>query len=95
MSSGGIAFVYASILVVPGISYAQTFEQLYNATVLFLYGGIGFFGALSILYFFGGFIVYLVRLGQEFRQVGLYYLLHGVRILFYVLCAILVLRLLE
>ncbi len=83
--------VYAT----PGVSAALTFEEFYQASILFLYGGIGFFGALALLYFFGGFIVYLVRLGQEYRQEGIYHMLHGVRILFYVLCAVLVLTLLE
>ncbi|MEK7499778.1 MAG: hypothetical protein AAB649_04195 [Patescibacteria group bacterium] len=79
----------------PRVSAALTFEEVHQASILFLYGGIGFFGALAILYFFGGFIVYLVRLGQEYRQEGIYNMLHGVRILFYVLCAVLILKLLE
>ncbi len=82
-------------LTAPHISYALTFEEIYQASILFLYAGIGFFGALGLLYFFGGFIVYLARLGQEYRQEGLYHMLHGVRILFYVLCAVLILKLLE
>ncbi len=80
---------------IPGTSAALTFEELHQASLLFLYGGIGFFGALALYYFFGGFIVYLTRLGQEYRLEGLYYMLHGVRILFYVLCAVLVLKFLD
>lgn len=80
--------VYAIVLAVG-------YEVAYDSLVLFLYGGIGFFGALGLMYFLGGFIVYLVRLGQEYRQEGLYHMLHGVRILFYVLCAVLILKLIE
>ncbi len=83
------------ILMLPTATFAMTFEELQQATVLFLYGGIGFFGGLALLYFFGGFVVYIARLGQEFRQVGLYNMLHGVRILFYILIAIGILALLE
>lgn len=84
-----------SICIVPSTSFALTFEEMHQASILFLYGGIGFFGAVGFLYFFGGFIVYLARLGQEYRQEGLYHMLHGVRILFYVLCAILALKFIE
>ena len=79
----------------PRASQALSNEELYQGLILLLYGGIGFFGALAFLYFVGGFIVYLVRLGQEYRQVGLYHMLHGVRILFYVVCAAGLLRFVE
>lgn len=92
---GTIAAFASTICIVPGTSFALTFEDAQQVSLLFLYGGIGFFGALALFYFFGGFIVYLVRLGQEYRQEGLYHMLHGVRILFYVLCATLILKLFE
>lgn len=86
---------WVPLLLYPTISHALSNQELYEGTVLLLYGGIGFFCALALAYFFGGFIVYLVRLGQEYRQVGLYHMLHGVRILFYVVCAAIVLRIIE
>jgi hypothetical protein len=82
-------------LSVPRLAFALTFDEAYTGAILFLYGGIGFFGALSLLYFLGGFIVYLARLGQEYRQTGLYHMIHGVRIMFYVIVAIGVLKLIE
>ncbi len=91
----GILFPALSVYVVPSIGFALTMSDAYNATILFFYGAIGFFGALALLYFFGGFIVYITRLGQEYRQEGLYHMLHGIRILMYILVAVLVLKLLE
>lgn len=94
-----LLIVGMALLFVIGIGSALAVskgsEGAYEILILLFYGGIGFFGALGFLYFFGGFIVYLARLGQEYRQEGLYHMLHGVRILFYVLCAVLILKLLE
>lgn len=88
-------FIPLVLFALPQVALAMSAAELYQGLLLFMYGGVGFFGAIALYYFFGGFIVYLVRLGQEYRQVGLYHMLHGIRILFYVLCAAIVIKLLE
>ena len=98
MKSARSFFVLASCLglsVTPFFANALTLGEMQDITVYILYGVIGFFGALSFLLFFGGWTVYVVRLGQEYRLEGIYVMLQGVRVLFYVLCAIGILVLIE
>lgn len=65
-------------------------------TVTFgLRAAIGFFGAIAIIIFLTGFIVYLTRLGTERREEGILIMEKGVSVLIVVIVASGVLRWLE
>ena len=59
---------------------------------IFLYGVIGFFGAVSILAFVGGFVLYIIRLGTDRRREGLIIMEWGVTMLFVVVILIFILN---
>ncbi len=93
LATSGALFVF--YLVLPETTSAQTLAELYDITILVLYGAVGFFGAVAFLYFFGGWAIYFARRGQEYRQEGIYHMLHAVRILSCVLVAAIILYFLE
>lgn len=91
-------FLVSALLIglcVPGAVYAQGSGGFLDTIILIMYGIVGFFGALAFGYFFGGWVVYLSRMGQEYRIDGIYIMITGTRILFYVLCAIVLLKIIE
>ncbi|HVM73523.1 MAG TPA: hypothetical protein VMU13_01430 [Candidatus Paceibacterota bacterium] len=66
------------LLLVPGVAFAQTlstFLGLFN-----MFAGVMLVAAL--IAFFGGFIRYLIVLGNERRKQGLYLMYWGIMILF-------------
>ena len=84
-----VFYVILVVIAVLGIGYVFTSPPLLETLGLILYGAIGFFSALSFGLFFGGWTLYLVRAGQEYRQDGIYIMMWGVRILTLVVCGIL------
>lgn len=65
-------------------------------TVVFgLRAAIGFFGAIAVIVFLAGFIMYVTRLGTERREDGILIMEKGVSVLLVVLVASGVLRWLE
>jgi hypothetical protein len=82
-------YIILAILAVLAVGYIFTNPVLSEIVELLLYGAIGFFGALSFGLFFGGWTLYLVRAGQEYRQDGIYIMMWGVRILTLVVCGVL------
>lgn len=60
-----------------------------------LYAAVGFFGALAIIVFVTGFIIYVTRLGTERREEGIKIMQKGVSVVMVVVLATAVLYWLE
>lgn len=68
----------AALWAFPAIAMAQVVTQVVNLVNLFA----GILVASSIVFFIGGFILYLSRLGRPYRDVGLNIMQWGVTMLF-------------
>ncbi|TSC86484.1 MAG: hypothetical protein G01um10148_470 [Parcubacteria group bacterium Gr01-1014_8] len=72
----------------PFLANALTLAEMRDAAVPFLYGIIGFFGALAFGIFGAGLVVYLVRMSLDNRMYGIDIMIWGVTILFVVVLLI-------
>lgn len=70
--------ICALIAFTPSLAFAQTFYQAWN--VLNLFAGVLL--AASLVFFGGGFVLYLARLGRTYRSEGLDLMQWGVSMLF-------------
>jgi len=66
-----------------------------DIVVFGLRAAIGFFGAIALIVFLAGFIIYISRLGTERREEGILVMEKGVSVILVVLVACGVLRWLE
>jgi|GEM_PF-1641237 len=75
------------LLAAPWVATAQEFAALSTSErlVYLMYGLIGFFGALAVLVFVWGFVMYLVRLGTVQRDDGIKIMEWGVGLVLTVL----------
>lgn len=79
-------------LLVPFAVDALTLTEARETAALFLYGMIGFFGALAFGLFGAGALAYFINIGTERRVYGIHYMIIGVKVLFGVVCLIVILK---
>lgn len=90
-----LAVIAIGVFVFPTIADAFSMMEVRETISPFLYGLIGFFGALAFVTFGGGMAVYLVRMGLDNRVEGIDIMIWGVTIFFIVLVLIVILVLIE
>lgn len=81
----------ALILLTPLPLFAQAAGGI-DTVVFGLRAAIGFFGAIAVIVFLAGFIIYLTRLGTERREEGIVIMEKAVSVLIVVIVATGVLR---
>lgn len=81
-------------IFMPHVARAQVGEETSSLVTIF-YGGVGVFGAISILVFGVGLVTYLTRLGTERREEGIETMEKGFSIMAVVIFTIVILRFLE
>ncbi len=82
-------FTSLLLIALPGVAVAQTDDSI--TLVMFLHGMIGFFGALSLVVFVAGFLIYITRLGTERREDGIKVMEKGFTIMMVVILCVAVL----
>lgn len=75
-----------SFLFAPLPLLAQTADSPFGLEFA-MYSAVGFFGALAIVVFVTGFIMYITRLGTERREDGIKVMANGMSILMVVIFA--------
>lgn len=87
--------LFCATCALPSLANALGMTEIRGVVSPFLYGTIGFFGALAVLAFGSGFVLYLVRIGTDQRVEGIDIMIWGVTILFVVIILIGILALVE
>ncbi len=88
-------FALCATLAFPFFANALSMTEIRGTISPFLYGLIGFFGAVAVLIFGSGLVLYLVRIGTDHRVEGIDIMIWGVTILFVVIILIGLLVLIE
>lgn len=90
-----LRYIIGGLLFLPMISQALTFAEAREMVIPFLYGMVGFFGALAFGIFGAGFVTYLVRMALDYRMYGIDVMTWGITIMFVVVILVGILVLIE